>query len=207
MCICHLYSSFTVLQSPVHLYSSSFWCDIYIFLLVQAMNSVLEEESLHGPVILRRKRAVAKDKNTCQLFIQTDHLFYKYYSSREAVIAQVHTPVHRYRDLTEFWKQTIYESNNHFLCRSPAMWGPSTPFTRWRTSWASETSASWLKESGLVEPQGKVGFHHGVHTFKPSCYVVIILYYVVINALLLCYQGVLLLLTSLLSLSNCHLFR
>lgn len=63
------------------------------------MNSVLEEESLHGPVILRRKRAAAKDKNTCQLFIQTDHLFYKYYSSREAVIAQVHTPVHRYRVL------------------------------------------------------------------------------------------------------------
>ncbi len=29
------------------------------------------------------------EKNTCQLFIQTDHLFYKYYKSREAVIAQV----------------------------------------------------------------------------------------------------------------------
>lgn len=29
------------------------------------------------------------EKNTCQLFIQTDHLFYKYYKTREAVIAQV----------------------------------------------------------------------------------------------------------------------
>lgn len=30
------------------------------------------------------------EKNTCQLFIQTDHLFYKYYKTSEAVIAQVH---------------------------------------------------------------------------------------------------------------------
>lgn len=29
------------------------------------------------------------EKNTCQLFIQTDHLFYKYYKTRGAVIAQV----------------------------------------------------------------------------------------------------------------------
>lgn len=31
------------------------------------------------------------EKNTCQLFIQTDHLFFKYYKTREAVIAQVIT--------------------------------------------------------------------------------------------------------------------
>lgn len=31
------------------------------------------------------------EKNTCQLFIQTDHLFFKYYKTREAVIAQVVT--------------------------------------------------------------------------------------------------------------------
>lgn len=49
----------------------------------------MENESANGPVILRRKRAAAKDKNTCQLFIQTDHLFHKYYGTREAVIAQV----------------------------------------------------------------------------------------------------------------------
>lgn len=55
---------------------------------------MLEEESSYGPVILRRKRAAAKEKNTCQLFIQTDHLFFKYYGTREAVIAQVHTLAH-----------------------------------------------------------------------------------------------------------------
>lgn len=57
--------------------------------IVQQVNSVLEEESSHGPVILRIKRAAAKEKNTCQLFIQTDHLFFRYYGTREAVIAQV----------------------------------------------------------------------------------------------------------------------
>uniref|UniRef100_UPI0037E70891 disintegrin and metalloproteinase domain-containing protein 10 n=1 Tax=Semicossyphus pulcher TaxID=241346 RepID=UPI0037E70891 len=60
-------------------------------------NSVLEEEEeeerSHGPVILRRKRAAAKEKNTCQLFIQTDHLFFKYYTTREAVIAQISSHV------------------------------------------------------------------------------------------------------------------
>lgn len=58
------------------------------FLFEQGI-SELDEESDHGPVILRRKRAAAKEKNTCQLFIQTDHFFYKYYGTREAVIAQV----------------------------------------------------------------------------------------------------------------------
>uniref|UniRef100_A0A8C9ZMN2 Disintegrin and metalloproteinase domain-containing protein 10 n=1 Tax=Sander lucioperca TaxID=283035 RepID=A0A8C9ZMN2_SANLU len=52
-----------------------------------------EEESSQGPVILRRKRAAAKEKNTCQLFIQTDHLFFKYYGTREAVIAQISSHV------------------------------------------------------------------------------------------------------------------
>ncbi|XP_060894746.1 disintegrin and metalloproteinase domain-containing protein 10 [Labrus mixtus] len=60
---------------------------------VKDKNSVLEEESSHGPVILRRKRAAAKEKNTCQLFIQTDHLFFKYYGTREAVIAQISSHV------------------------------------------------------------------------------------------------------------------
>uniref|UniRef100_A0A8C5BY24 Disintegrin and metalloproteinase domain-containing protein 10 n=1 Tax=Gadus morhua TaxID=8049 RepID=A0A8C5BY24_GADMO len=46
-----------------------------------------------GPVILRKKRAVAVEKNTCQLFIQTDHLFTKYYGSTEAVIAQISSHV------------------------------------------------------------------------------------------------------------------
>ncbi len=62
---------------------------------VQGVSSVLEEEeSSHGPVILRKKRAAAKEKNTCQLFIQTDHLFFRYYGTREAVIAQVCTSAH-----------------------------------------------------------------------------------------------------------------
>uniref|UniRef100_H3CVB6 Disintegrin and metalloproteinase domain-containing protein 10 n=1 Tax=Tetraodon nigroviridis TaxID=99883 RepID=H3CVB6_TETNG len=55
--------------------------------------TLLNEESSHGPVILRSKRAAAKEKNTCQLFIQTDHFFYKYYGSREAVIAQISSHV------------------------------------------------------------------------------------------------------------------
>ncbi|XP_057190752.1 disintegrin and metalloproteinase domain-containing protein 10 isoform X2 [Triplophysa rosa] len=52
-----------------------------------------DEERVDGPVILRRRRAAQAEKNTCQLFIQTDHLFYKYYSSREAVIAQISSHV------------------------------------------------------------------------------------------------------------------
>ncbi|KAM8895035.1 disintegrin and metalloproteinase domain-containing protein 10 [Spinachia spinachia] len=56
--------------------------------------SVLSEAKCSEvPVILRRKRAAAKEKNTCQLFIQTDHLFFKYYGTREAVIAQISSHV------------------------------------------------------------------------------------------------------------------
>uniref|UniRef100_A0A669BI53 Disintegrin and metalloproteinase domain-containing protein 10 n=1 Tax=Oreochromis niloticus TaxID=8128 RepID=A0A669BI53_ORENI len=43
--------------------------------------------------LLRKKRMAQAEKNTCQLFIQTDHLFYKYYKSREAVIAQISSHV------------------------------------------------------------------------------------------------------------------
>uniref|UniRef100_A0A3Q3X175 Disintegrin and metalloproteinase domain-containing protein 10 n=1 Tax=Mola mola TaxID=94237 RepID=A0A3Q3X175_MOLML len=59
----------------------------------QASGVELPEESSHGPVILRRKRAAAKEKNTCQLFIQTDHLFFKYYGTKEAVVAQISSHV------------------------------------------------------------------------------------------------------------------
>uniref|UniRef100_A0A8C9ZVK0 Disintegrin and metalloproteinase domain-containing protein 10 n=2 Tax=Sander lucioperca TaxID=283035 RepID=A0A8C9ZVK0_SANLU len=59
----------------------------------EPVSSEEEEESSQGPVILRRKRAAAKEKNTCQLFIQTDHLFFKYYGTREAVIAQISSHV------------------------------------------------------------------------------------------------------------------
>ncbi len=48
-----------------------------------------QEPSLDDHVLLRKRRMTQVEKNTCQLFIQTDHLFYKYYKSREAVIAQV----------------------------------------------------------------------------------------------------------------------
>ncbi|KAL2093367.1 hypothetical protein ACEWY4_010679 [Coilia grayii] len=54
---------------------------------------VEEEEAGHGPVLLRRKRMAQPEKNTCQLFIQTDHLFFKYYKTREAVIAQISSHV------------------------------------------------------------------------------------------------------------------
>ena len=59
----------------------------------EGMNSVLEDEHFHGPLILRKKRATGKEKNTCQLFIQTDHMFFKYYGSRDAVIAQISSHV------------------------------------------------------------------------------------------------------------------
>ncbi|KAJ7986135.1 hypothetical protein DPEC_G00347650 [Dallia pectoralis] len=57
--------------------------------------SVADENSSHGyvPVVLRKKRAAKTEKNTCQLFIQTDHLFFKYYGTREAVIAQISSHV------------------------------------------------------------------------------------------------------------------
>uniref|UniRef100_A0A8C5FDT7 Disintegrin and metalloproteinase domain-containing protein 10 n=1 Tax=Gadus morhua TaxID=8049 RepID=A0A8C5FDT7_GADMO len=45
------------------------------------------------PMLLRRKRMAQAEKNTCQLFIQTDHLFFKYYKTREAVIAQISSHV------------------------------------------------------------------------------------------------------------------
>uniref|UniRef100_A0A674NA71 Disintegrin and metalloproteinase domain-containing protein 10 n=1 Tax=Takifugu rubripes TaxID=31033 RepID=A0A674NA71_TAKRU len=45
------------------------------------------------PVLLRKRRMTQPEKNTCQLFIQTDHLFYKYYKTREAVIAQISSHV------------------------------------------------------------------------------------------------------------------
>uniref|UniRef100_A0A8C7LH21 Disintegrin and metalloproteinase domain-containing protein 10 n=1 Tax=Oncorhynchus kisutch TaxID=8019 RepID=A0A8C7LH21_ONCKI len=53
----------------------------------------ISESHGHGPVILRKKRAAQIEKNTCQLFIQTDHLFFKYYGTREAVIAQISSHV------------------------------------------------------------------------------------------------------------------
>lgn len=49
-----------------------------------------EEHAVNnGPELLRKKRTTLAEKNTCQLYIQTDHLFFKYYGTREAVIAQV----------------------------------------------------------------------------------------------------------------------
>lgn len=53
------------------------------------LQAPLEEPADPGPELLRRKRATQAEKNTCQLYIQTDHLFFRYYGTREAVIAQV----------------------------------------------------------------------------------------------------------------------
>lgn len=83
---------FTTSPSPVHRLPPH-----PEFLFEQRITE-LDEESEHSPVILRRKRAAAKEKNTCQLFIQTDHFFHKYYGTREAVVAQV-CRVHRRSDL------------------------------------------------------------------------------------------------------------
>uniref|UniRef100_A0A8C7Z4N3 Disintegrin and metalloproteinase domain-containing protein 10 n=1 Tax=Oryzias sinensis TaxID=183150 RepID=A0A8C7Z4N3_9TELE len=58
--------------------------------------SALEEPpkaDADGPVLLRKRRMAQAEKNTCQLFIQTDHLFFKYYNTREAVIAQISSHV------------------------------------------------------------------------------------------------------------------
>ncbi|XP_069723000.1 disintegrin and metalloproteinase domain-containing protein 10 [Phaenicophaeus curvirostris] len=52
-----------------------------------------EEPKSNGPQVLRKKRATQAEKNTCQLYIQTDHLFYKHYGTREAVIAQISSHV------------------------------------------------------------------------------------------------------------------
>lgn len=53
------------------------------------MQKPFEENIASGPQVLRKKRAAQAERNTCQLYIQTDHLFYKHYGTREAVIAQV----------------------------------------------------------------------------------------------------------------------
>ncbi|KAI5608973.1 ADAM metallopeptidase domain 10b precursor, partial [Silurus asotus] len=52
-----------------------------------------EKESSDDHVLQRKKRMAQIEKNTCQLFIQTDHLFFKHYKTREAVIAQISSHV------------------------------------------------------------------------------------------------------------------
>lgn len=64
--------------------------NVHVFLHMQRRSQELHaDEAPNTPVLLRKKRMTQPEKNTCQLFIQTDHLFYKYYKTREAVIAQV----------------------------------------------------------------------------------------------------------------------
>uniref|UniRef100_A0AAZ3R763 Disintegrin and metalloproteinase domain-containing protein 10 n=1 Tax=Oncorhynchus tshawytscha TaxID=74940 RepID=A0AAZ3R763_ONCTS len=78
-----------------HKYGSEGGCaDHSVFERMKKYQASEEERSHgHGPVILRKKRAAQIEKNTCQLFIQTDHLFFKYYGTREAVIAQISSHV------------------------------------------------------------------------------------------------------------------
>uniref|UniRef100_A0A6I8N3B4 Disintegrin and metalloproteinase domain-containing protein 10 n=1 Tax=Ornithorhynchus anatinus TaxID=9258 RepID=A0A6I8N3B4_ORNAN len=59
----------------------------------EATQKHYEEHVTKGPELLRKKRAASAEKNTCQLYIQTDHLFFKYYGTREAVIAQISSHV------------------------------------------------------------------------------------------------------------------
>uniref|UniRef100_A0A8B9LKA8 Disintegrin and metalloproteinase domain-containing protein 10 n=1 Tax=Astyanax mexicanus TaxID=7994 RepID=A0A8B9LKA8_ASTMX len=56
-------------------------------------NVVSEKKSSDDSMLLRKKRMTQVEKNTCQLFIQTDHLFFKRYKTREAVIAQISSHV------------------------------------------------------------------------------------------------------------------
>lgn len=73
-----------------------FYLTVYFLLSISVCCSHQElytEAGSNDPMLLRKKRMAQVEKNTCQLFIQTDHLFYKYYKTREAVIAQVtHKP-------------------------------------------------------------------------------------------------------------------
>ncbi|XP_058521764.1 disintegrin and metalloproteinase domain-containing protein 10 isoform X3 [Ochotona princeps] len=59
----------------------------------EAIQTPQEEHAANGPELLRKKRTTSAEKNTCQLYIQTDHLFFKYYGTREAVIAQISSHV------------------------------------------------------------------------------------------------------------------
>ncbi|KAG9489425.1 hypothetical protein GDO78_005414 [Eleutherodactylus coqui] len=71
----------------------------------------LDEHEGTGPVILRKKRAAQAEKNTCQLYIQTDHLFFKRYGEqREAVIAQISSHVKAI--------DTIYQSTDFMGIRN-----------------------------------------------------------------------------------------
>ncbi|XP_053573502.1 disintegrin and metalloproteinase domain-containing protein 10 isoform X2 [Bombina bombina] len=66
---------------------------------------------ISGPVILRKKRAAQAEKNTCQLYIQTDHLFFRRYGeTREAVIAQISSHVKAI--------DTIYQSTDFMGIRN-----------------------------------------------------------------------------------------
>ncbi|XP_068131621.1 disintegrin and metalloproteinase domain-containing protein 10 [Hyperolius riggenbachi] len=70
-----------------------------------------EEHEETGPVIFRTRRAAQAEKNTCQLYIQTDHLFFKRYGeTREAVIAQISSHVKAI--------DTIYQSTDFMGIRN-----------------------------------------------------------------------------------------
>lgn len=66
-----------------------FYLTAHFLLSISFHQELHTEAGSNDPVLLRKKRMVQIEKNTCQLFIQTDHLFFKYYKTREAVIAQV----------------------------------------------------------------------------------------------------------------------
>uniref|UniRef100_A0A669FBJ6 Disintegrin and metalloproteinase domain-containing protein 10 n=1 Tax=Oreochromis niloticus TaxID=8128 RepID=A0A669FBJ6_ORENI len=82
-----------------HKYGSEGGCaDHSVFERMKKYQASAEEparvsESKDIPVILRKKRATGKEKNTCQLYIQTDHFFFKRYGSKEAVLAQISSHV------------------------------------------------------------------------------------------------------------------
>ncbi|MEQ2177140.1 hypothetical protein GOODEAATRI_000796 [Goodea atripinnis] len=65
----------------------------YLTRMCSSQQELHTEAELDDPVLLRKKRMAQVEKNTCQLFIQTDHLFFKYYKTRDAVIAQISSHV------------------------------------------------------------------------------------------------------------------
>lgn len=73
-----------------------------------------EHAASMGPELLRKKRTTLAERNTCQLYIQTDHLFFKYYGTREAVIAQISSHVKAI--------DTIYQTTDFSESVTSALW-------------------------------------------------------------------------------------
>lgn len=117
------------LKIPDITYLATVWLEmLYIYVLFSPLFPTLHlpccshqelhtEAGFNDPVLLRKKRMAQVEKNTCQLFIQTDHLFYKYYKTREAVIAQVkHSHRHSIDTSYHGAVYTVYYTVSMYVC-------------------------------------------------------------------------------------------